>query len=437
MLLAGGFAPAYPSTGLASRSWPACAPRCAGCSPRTSRTRRADRPLVGDGRRERRGGRADRRLRPGAARPPINVLRLSLHPDGMAPRIINLAAVARAPAQPAAPPRRGAGRPAAPRAGRRAGRLPGRRGPLGVRVRRGAAAALPGPAARSCRSSASPRWSAPRPTSLSRNSRSRRSTRPTRPRPPRCQAPPLVASRPRECPRLCCRGKRRRTGAPPRREPPGGPARAPAGLADRGVPGVLRAAPRDFLAVATPGAGKTTFALSVAAELLGRRMVDAVTVVAPTEHLKLQWAEAAARVGIPLDPTYSATRRAGPRPDFAASRSPTPGSRRTRRCTGSRTRAADPGHPRRDPPRRRRAVLGRRGPGGVRAGGPPAGADRHAVPLRHQPDPVRHLRAGPDGSRRARARLRLRLRPGAGRRRRPAGDLPGLLRRDALADPGR
>src|SRR4051794_35819769 len=64
--------------------------------------------------------------------------------------------------------------------------------------------------------------------------------------------------------------------------------------------------PRDFLAVATPGAGKTTFALSVAAELLGRRMVDRITIVAPTEHLKLQWAEAAARAGIPIDPTYAA-----------------------------------------------------------------------------------------------------------------------------------
>jgi superfamily II DNA or RNA helicase len=64
--------------------------------------------------------------------------------------------------------------------------------------------------------------------------------------------------------------------------------------------------PRDFLAVATPGAGKTTFALSVAAELLGRRQVDRLIIVAPTEHLKLQWAEAAAKAGIPIDPTYSA-----------------------------------------------------------------------------------------------------------------------------------
>jgi superfamily II DNA or RNA helicase len=64
--------------------------------------------------------------------------------------------------------------------------------------------------------------------------------------------------------------------------------------------------PRDFLAVATPGAGKTTFALTVASELLGRRIVDRVIIVAPTEHLKLQWAEAAGRAGIPIDPNYSA-----------------------------------------------------------------------------------------------------------------------------------
>jgi superfamily II DNA or RNA helicase len=64
--------------------------------------------------------------------------------------------------------------------------------------------------------------------------------------------------------------------------------------------------PRDYLAVATPGAGKTTFALTVAAELLGRRIVDRIIVVAPTEHLKLQWAEAGARAGIPIDPAYSA-----------------------------------------------------------------------------------------------------------------------------------
>ncbi len=67
----------------------------------------------------------------------------------------------------------------------------------------------------------------------------------------------------------------------------------------------LAARPKDFLAVATPGAGKTTFALRVATELLTDRTVDQVTVVAPTDHLKTQWAEAAARVGIALDANFS------------------------------------------------------------------------------------------------------------------------------------
>lgn len=61
---------------------------------------------------------------------------------------------------------------------------------------------------------------------------------------------------------------------------------------------------RDFLAVATPGAGKTTFALRVAAELLHRKVVRRVTVVAPTEHLKSQWADAAHRAGIRIDPRF-------------------------------------------------------------------------------------------------------------------------------------
>ncbi|HET6300022.1 DEAD/DEAH box helicase [Microbacterium sp.] len=65
------------------------------------------------------------------------------------------------------------------------------------------------------------------------------------------------------------------------------------------------AGPRDFLAAATPGAGKTTFALRLASELLRRRVVDRIIVVAPTEHLKTQWADAAARVSIRLDPAFS------------------------------------------------------------------------------------------------------------------------------------
>ena len=62
---------------------------------------------------------------------------------------------------------------------------------------------------------------------------------------------------------------------------------------------------RDFLVVATPGAGKTAFALTVAAELIARREVAAITVVTPTEHLKHQWAQAAHRLGIALDPEFS------------------------------------------------------------------------------------------------------------------------------------
>ena len=67
----------------------------------------------------------------------------------------------------------------------------------------------------------------------------------------------------------------------------------------------FRGSQRDFLLVATPGAGKTTFALTLAAELLARREVAAVTVVTPTEHLKHQWARAAHRMAIAIDPAFS------------------------------------------------------------------------------------------------------------------------------------
>ena len=62
--------------------------------------------------------------------------------------------------------------------------------------------------------------------------------------------------------------------------------------------------PRDFMTVATPGAGKTTFALRVAKELMDRGTVARLTVVAPTDHLKSQWADAASRVGIAIDPNF-------------------------------------------------------------------------------------------------------------------------------------
>jgi len=62
---------------------------------------------------------------------------------------------------------------------------------------------------------------------------------------------------------------------------------------------------RDFLLVATPGAGKTTYALTVAAELLARREVASLTIVTPTDHLKYQWAQSAKRLGIAIDYKYS------------------------------------------------------------------------------------------------------------------------------------
>jgi len=105
--------------------------------------------------------------------------------------------------------------------------------------------------------------------------------------------------------------------------PPAFPGRAPRGTAQAlrawqqaALEAYQAAGPRDFLAVATPGAGKTTFALLVAADLLERREIQAVTVVAPTEHLKRQWAEAAHRVGIALDPEFRNAHGAAGR-DFA------------------------------------------------------------------------------------------------------------------------
>ena len=97
---------------------------------------------------------------------------------------------------------------------------------------------------------------------------------------------------------------------------------------------------------------------------------------------------------------------------------------------------ADAGHLRRDPPRRRRAVLGRRGQGGVRAGPAAARADRDAVQVGREPDSFRDLCAGGRRVQAVGVRLRVRVRSRAGRRRGAAGDLPRLLRRDALADAG-
>lgn len=64
----------------------------------------------------------------------------------------------------------------------------------------------------------------------------------------------------------------------------------------------IEANPKDFLVTATPGAGKTTFALTLAIHLMSKRAIDRVIVVVPTDHLRTQWADAASAMALVLDP---------------------------------------------------------------------------------------------------------------------------------------
>lgn len=100
-------------------------------------------------------------------------------------------------------------------------------------------------------------------------------------------------------------------GGPAAEMPPAYPERAAWGTAEKlrawqaeALEQYFARNPRDFMTVATPGAGKTTFALRLARELVDRGSVNRITVVCPTEHLKRQWADAAARVGLAIDPNY-------------------------------------------------------------------------------------------------------------------------------------
>lgn len=61
----------------------------------------------------------------------------------------------------------------------------------------------------------------------------------------------------------------------------------------------------DFLAMATPAAGKTRFALAVAHHYLTAGAAVRVLVVCPTNHLRGQWSEAAGKVGLHLDPALT------------------------------------------------------------------------------------------------------------------------------------
>ena len=75
-----------------------------------------------------------------------------------------------------------------------------------------------------------------------------------------------------------------------------------------------------FLAVATPGAGKTTFALAAIRRALVAREMRRCVVVVPTQHLKLQWALAAEQFDIHLDPEWTAADGALPSDVFRAPR---------------------------------------------------------------------------------------------------------------------
>ena len=151
--------------------------------------------------------------------------------------------------------------------------------------------------------------------------------------------------------------------------------------------------PRDYLAVATPGRGQDHV------RAVGRRRADR------TPHRRPDHRRRADRA--PQEPVGRGRGARGhpARPDLQRRQGQDllrlrRRRRDVRRRRGQPARDADPhravqdaGHPRRGAPRGRRAVVGRGRPRGVPAGDPAAGADRHAVPLRRQPDPVRHLRS--------------------------------------------
>ena len=103
--------------------------------------------------------------------------------------------------------------------------------------------------------------------------------------------------------------------------PPSLPGRAPWGTAQalrawqqEALDAYAAAQPRDFLAVATPGAGKTTFALRVAADLLARRRGRRPSPWSPRPSTSsASGRDGRDRVGIALDPEFSnAQGAAGP-----------------------------------------------------------------------------------------------------------------------------
>ena len=163
-----------------------------------------------------------------------------------------------------------------------------------------------------------------------------------------------------------------------------------------------------------PGAGKTT-ALRIVAELLDEGTVDTVTIVVPTEHLKIQWAQAAAKVGtlwtqvlqLELPDLGRLPRRRGHL---------CPGGQPSHSGTGCAPRTARLRRLRRDPPRRRREKLGRCHPGSLRRRDPPTALT--GTPFRSDDSAIPFVtyEMGPDGFV-APGRPHLRLLRRVGRRR--------------------
>ena len=194
---------------------------------------------------------------------------------------------------------------------------------------------------------------------------------------------------------------------------------------------------RDFLAVATPGAGKTTYALRIATELIDRGVISAVTVVAPTEHLKHQWADAAARVGIHLNPAFSnSSAQQSHEYDGVA-------------LTYAQVASKPQLHRRRTQDTATLVILdeihhggdARSWGDGIREAFDPATRrlSLTGTPFRSDTNPIPFVRyeMGEDGILPLRVGLHLRVRGGAARRGRAPGALPRLRRRDALAHQGR
>ena len=141
-----------------------------------------------------------------------------------------------------------------------------------------------------------------------------------------------------------------------------------------------------------------------------RGELEQIVVVCPTTALRAQWADAADRVGLHLDPRWRNADGAW-RGDVDGSSSPISRSRPRRTCSPITSRGPtfvvlDEVHHAGES-----ATLGHGAAGRVRRRDAAAGAVGHAVSLGRARDPVRALRRG--APLRAGLRLRLRARPSA------------------------